>query len=198
MPEKIIKSKADRISCLYEITQAIHATLDLRKSLYKVLDLLSEHLSMKRGSITLLDPEKSVTHIELAHGISQAEMTRGRYKLGEGITGSVIESGRPMAVPNIDDEPLFLDKTRARSRIDKSKSSFICVPIKEGNRVIVIIDYEILIQTGFFGISPEKPRPKGVEGPDEHARRLRDHPFHPSAHLAGRLVCKGHRQDFVG
>jgi len=136
MHKKSIIVRSDGITCLYEITKAIHATLDLRKSLYKVLDLLSEHLGMNRGSITLLNPKTSEIHIEVAHGMSATEKTRGRYKLGEGITGRVIETGRPMAVPHIDDEPLFLDKTRARSRIDKSKISFICVPIKDGKRVI--------------------------------------------------------------
>jgi len=131
-----MKQKPDEILCLYEITKAIHATLDLRQALYKVLGLMSEHLGMNRGSISLLNPDTSEIHIEVAHGISSSEKTRGRYKLGEGVTGRVIESGRPMAVPQIDDEPLFLDRTGARSRIDKSTISFICVPIKEGRKVI--------------------------------------------------------------
>jgi len=128
--------RPDEIACLYEITKAIHSTLDLRQALYKVLDLLSEMLGMKRGSITLLDPQTSEIHVEVAHGLSHSARTRGRYKLGEGVTGKVTESGRPMVVPKIDEEPLFLDRTGARKRIDKSKISFICVPIKEGNRVI--------------------------------------------------------------
>lgn len=128
--------RPDEIACLYEISLAIHSTLDLRKSLYGILDLLSEHLGMKRGSITLLDPDTSETHIEVAHGLSKKEKTKGRYRLGEGITGRVIESGRPMVVPNIDDEPLFLDKTGSRKGIDKSKISFVCVPIKSGKRTI--------------------------------------------------------------
>ncbi|MBW2129465.1 MAG: sigma 54-interacting transcriptional regulator [Deltaproteobacteria bacterium] len=131
-----MQNHLDQVSCLYEITKAIHATLDLRKSLNRVLDLLPEHLGMKRGFITLLDPNTSEIHIELAHGITSAEKMRGRYKLGEGVTGRVIESGRPMAVPNIDEEPLFLDRTGARRRIDRSKISFICVPIKDDSRVI--------------------------------------------------------------
>lgn len=133
---KTPKPGPDEILCLYEITKAIHSTLDLRKALYKVLDMLSEHLGMNRGSITLLNPDTSEIHIEVAHGISTSEKTKGRYKLGEGITGRVIESGRPMAVPLIQEEPLFLDRTGARKRIDKSKISFICVPIKEQQRVI--------------------------------------------------------------
>ncbi len=136
MPAKTIKPRPDEISCLYEITRAIHATLDLRKSLNKALDLLSDHLGISRSSITLLNPDTSEIYIEVAHGISSTQKTRGRYKLGEGVTGRVIETGRPMVIPHVDDEPLFLDKTGARSRIDKSKISFVCVPIKEGGRVI--------------------------------------------------------------
>ena len=139
------KPKPDEISCLYEISKAIHATLDLRKSLYRVLDLLSQYLGMSRGSITLLNPETSEIHIEVAHGISSSAKTKGRYKLGEGITGRVIESGRPMAIPQIDEEPLFLDRTGARSQIDKSKISFICVPIKDGQRVVGALSVDSIV-----------------------------------------------------
>jgi Nif-specific regulatory protein len=136
MVSNLANTRPDEIGCLYEISRAIHSTLDLRKSLYKVLDLLSEDLGLNRGSITLLNPDTSEIHIELAHGISSTERTRGRYKLGEGVTGRVIQSGRPMAVPHISQEPLFLDRTGARGKGDKSQISFVCVPIKEGQRVI--------------------------------------------------------------
>lgn len=135
MPANTALQKPDQIECLYEITRALHATLDLRKALYQVLDLLSERLGMNRGSITLLTPETSEIHIVVAHG-TPLGTSRGRYKVGEGITGRVVESGRPMAIPQLDEEPLFLDRTRARSQLDKSKISFICVPIKEGRRVL--------------------------------------------------------------
>ncbi len=136
MVTKTAPSKPDEITCLYEITKALHATFDLRKALFKVLDILALQMGMNRGSITILDPESSEIYIELAHGISSAAKTKGRYKLGEGITGRVIKTGRPMAVPDIDAEPLFLDRTGARSRLKKTKISFICVPIKEGRRII--------------------------------------------------------------
>jgi Nif-specific regulatory protein len=136
----------ERISCLYEITKAIHATFDLRKALYDVLDLLSRHMEMNRGSITLLDSDTQEIRITVAHGISPAAKTRGRYKLGEGITGRVIESGRPMAVPHLDEEPLFLDRTGARSQIDKSSMSFFCVPIKEGPKVIGALSVDRLFK----------------------------------------------------
>ena len=136
MTQKPPSREPDRIACLYEVTSAIHSTLDMRRSLNRVLEILSEHLGMNRGSITLLNPETSEIHIEVAHGISAAEKNRGRYRLGEGITGKVIESGRPIAVPDIEAEPLFLARTGARRRPEKGKISFTCVPIVEGRRVI--------------------------------------------------------------
>ncbi|RJR36503.1 MAG: GAF domain-containing protein [Desulfobacteraceae bacterium] len=146
MGARQIGNEGDRISCLYEITKAIHGTFDLRKALYEVLDLLSGHMEMNRGSITLLDAETQEIRITVAHGISPAAKTRGRYKVGEGITGRVIESGRPMAVPHLDEEPLFLDRTGARSQIDKSKISFFCVPIKEGQKVIGALSVDRLFR----------------------------------------------------
>ncbi|PKN25144.1 MAG: sigma-54-dependent Fis family transcriptional regulator [Deltaproteobacteria bacterium HGW-Deltaproteobacteria-21] len=146
MTTKRSGNEPDRISCLYMITKAIHGTFDLRKALYEVLDLLSGHMEMNRGSITLLDSETKEIRITVAHGISPAAKTRGKYKLGEGITGRVIESGRPMAVPHLDEEPLFLDRTGARSQIDKSKISFFCVPIKEGQKVIGALSVDRLFK----------------------------------------------------
>ena len=83
MPDNKMIPKPDEVKCLYEITRAMHGTLDLRKALYKVLDLLEEYLGMNRGSISLLNQEKSEIHIEVAHGISSSAKTKGRYKLGE-------------------------------------------------------------------------------------------------------------------
>ena len=40
-----------------------------------------------------------------------------------------IESGKPVIVPRISGEPLFLDRTGARAETEKSQTSFICVPI---------------------------------------------------------------------
>lgn len=136
MSEFLKEAKVDEITCLYDITKAIHSTMDLRNALYLVLERLSRYLHMNRGAITLLEPETSEIHIEVAYGISPSEQKRGRYKLGEGVTGRVIESGKPIAIPRIDDEPTFLDRTRARSRMNKAEISFICVPIKEGERSV--------------------------------------------------------------
>lgn len=131
-----VYSELDEIECLYKISNAIDTGFDLKKSLYMVLSLVAEHLGMKRGSISILNSHTGEIHIEVAHGISSVEKSRGKYKLGEGITGLVIKTGRSIAVPKIGNEPLFLNRTGARKEIDKSNISFICVPIKDASNVI--------------------------------------------------------------
>ena len=50
-------------------------------------------------------------------------------KAGEGITGRVVQTGRPVVVPRISQEPTFLHRTGRRHKARASETSFICVPI---------------------------------------------------------------------
>jgi len=126
----------EEVTLLYEITKALNEHLDLRKSLYKVLEILFNSMNMVQGTITILDPLRNEINIEVAHGLTQSTMNRVKYKLGEGITGKVIETGNAVSIPKISEEPLFLDRTATRRKKQGTESSFICVPIKKGKQVI--------------------------------------------------------------
>ncbi len=89
-----------------------------------------------RGTITILNPFRNEIGIEIAHGLSRAAMERGKYKLGEGITGRVIQTGKALVVPKISEEPLFLNRTATRRAVHDQELSFICVPVKKGNQVV--------------------------------------------------------------
>ena len=124
------------VTLLYEISNALNEHLDLKKSLYKVLDILSSSLNMVRGTITILNPLRNEIHIEVAHGISRNIVENVKYKLGEGITGRVIQTGKDVAIAKISQEPLFLNRTASRKSSNKQEISFICVPVKRGGHVI--------------------------------------------------------------
>jgi Nif-specific regulatory protein len=128
--------KIEDVTLLYEISEALNEHLDLKKSLYKVLDILSSSTNMLRGTITILHPLRDEISIEVAHGLSKSAMQRGKYKLGEGITGRVIETGNAVTIPKISQEPLFLDRTATRKTNQDKELSFICVPVKKGSQVI--------------------------------------------------------------
>jgi Nif-specific regulatory protein len=124
------------LECLFEISQSLVSSPNLHVSVHRIMDVLAEKMGMSRGTLTLLRPETGELIIEIAHGMPEEKKRRGKYKIGEGITGKVFETGEPAVVPQIGKEPLFLDRTKWRGDITKQNISFICVPIKIGRNVI--------------------------------------------------------------
>ncbi len=118
------------IKTLYEITRRMGMPLPLEERMNRALDVLHENMGMERATLTLLDAEGENLTIEIAHGMDTQALKKGRYKVGEGITGKVVEAGEPIAIPNIGEEPLFLNRTGARKDLRRSRIAFICVPIK--------------------------------------------------------------------
>ncbi len=131
-----LKRELQELSLLFDISQALDRSLDLREVVAPILQALHDRMGMSRGTLTLLNRETGESYIEAAHGLSDKQRKRGLYAAGEGITGKVIESGRPMVIPRVSEEPRFLDRTQSRAHLHKQDISFICVPIKLGNEVI--------------------------------------------------------------
>ena len=107
----------------------------------KFLILLESELDLRQGTITLLSPDNSEIKIEVAHNISLEKSRKVSYKMGEGITGRVIETGKAIIVPKVSQEPLFLNRFE-RSKDAGNEISFICVPISIGRKIIGTISID--------------------------------------------------------
>ena len=138
-----VRNEVKELRLLFEVLQILDSASDLSDNLETVLEVMAEHTGMMRGVITLLDEAHGEIAIEAAYGMSAEAQSKGRYKLGEGITGKVIESGKPLVIPNVLVEPLFLNRTGSRSR--KEAVSFICVPVKMEGRVIGALSADRLL-----------------------------------------------------
>ena len=134
--EPKVRREVQELSLLFDISQTLNRSLDVWDALGSVLDTMAGHMGMIRGTLTLLNPQTGELAIEAAHGLSESQFERGRYRIGEGVTGKVVATGEPAIVPRISEEPLFLNRTGARARLRKKDISFICVPIKLGSKVV--------------------------------------------------------------
>lgn len=144
--ESHLKREIFELSTLYEISQALNSRLDLEAVMNQVLEVLHQKMGMERGTLTLLDPEKRELFIQVAHGLEKEEIERGRYQIGEGITGKVVAAGEPIVVPNVGNEPLFLNRTKARGDIKRGNIAFICVPIKLDQQTIGALSVDRLFR----------------------------------------------------
>ena len=98
-----------KLTSLIEVSQALSGTLNLKAALHRVLELLERHHGVVRSAVTLLGEDSGDLHIEASNGLS-ASGERARYRVGEGITGRVVESGKPNVVPQLGLEPMFLNR----------------------------------------------------------------------------------------
>ncbi|MBZ4682575.1 sigma 54-interacting transcriptional regulator [Thermodesulfobacterium sp.] len=140
----ISKSQKERayqeLFTLFKVSKVLSSSLNVLENLKNALQILAEDLYLTRGTVTLLDPAVNELKIAVAYGLTEEQIRRGRYKIGEGIVGKVFESGQPMIVPNIGEEPMFLNKTGAR--VKKDKISFLCVPIKLGDEIFGVLSVD--------------------------------------------------------
>ena len=127
MPQSLIRENKILLA-LFEVSKVINSSFDLEKNLAQTMHVLGDFLEMERGSVFLLDDGTKELRIVAAHGLTKDQIEKGKYKTGEGIVGRVLEKGYPVVVPDVEEEPLFLNKTG--SRIKRSGISFLCVPIK--------------------------------------------------------------------
>ncbi len=141
MVSDLLNRKISELTALYEISKTLASSLDLEVTSRKILEILHDSLGMRRGTVVLKDLGSEHYGIWAAHGLTREEIDRGQYKIGEGITGKVLEKGAPIIVPDIGKEPLFLNKTRSRD-VKRQNISFLCVPIKVQGETLGVVSVD--------------------------------------------------------
>ncbi len=128
-----------RLTTIYEISKILSSSLDLHKTLRAVLNILDSHLAMHRSMASLL--QDGELRVIAASGLSNEAIERGRFLIGEGVTGRILQTGVPAVIPDVSQEPLFLNRTGARDLKGK-RIAFIAVPIKVGHETIGVLSVD--------------------------------------------------------
>ena len=137
-PAEAHAGEVRKLSTLLEASQALSATLDLKESLQRVLEILGRHHGAIRSTVVLLNENTGDVELEAASGAITAK--RVRYRVGEGITGKVVQTGKPMVVPRVSREPMFLSRAAERPELPGQELSYISAPIGlEGKTVGAIV-----------------------------------------------------------
>lgn len=126
------------LTLLLEISRILDRTEDLKQSISPILNAIAAHSPMIRGAITLLNRDTDEIMIESAYGLTENQQRRGRYQLGEGITGQVVKSGTPIIIEDISTDESLVNRTGAEksSKPQGKKTAFVSVPVKIRNTTI--------------------------------------------------------------
>jgi Nif-specific regulatory protein len=122
------------LTLLLRVSGILDSSLDLRDVVGPILTTVAEHFRFRRAFLTLHNRDTGEIAIESAHGLSPSQQRKGIYRLGEGVTGRVVQTGEPAIIERVSEEPLFLDRTGGLEQ--GRETSYLCVPIKLGNTVV--------------------------------------------------------------
>jgi Nif-specific regulatory protein len=133
----------EELRALHEIARVLARSDELKDQLQQTLDILSIWLGMERGMISILDLQTGEVWLDVARGVD-VETGKISYQPGEGITGKVAQTGRPMAIANLGHETHFLDRTGARRSLNREELAFLCVPIFYQGKVVGVLSADKL------------------------------------------------------
>lgn len=145
--------KNRELTAILEVSRVLTTSFDLEKNLSSAMSALGSLLEMQRGCVFLLDPLSGELRIVAAHGLTKENIEKGKYRIGEGIVGRVLEKKIPMVISNIGKEPLFLNKTG--SRPEKDGISFLCVPIEFKNEALGVLSVDRIYSKKLGGVDDD-------------------------------------------
>jgi signal transduction histidine kinase len=92
-----LKSQFDRLSLLYQVSQTIHSTLEPEAALQLIVAEAVKAMRATSGSAALINPNKGLLEIHASIGLPEAARSF-KLRVGEGITGTVARTGKPLRV----------------------------------------------------------------------------------------------------
>jgi len=141
-PEEAHAGEVRKLSTLLEASQALSATLDLKEGLQRVLEVLGRHHGAIRSTVVLLNEETGEVEVEASAG-AITPGKRVRYRVGEGITGQVVQTGEPIVVPRVSREPSFLHRAAERPELPDQELSYISAPVTLDGRTVGAVGIDL-------------------------------------------------------
>ncbi len=108
-----------------------------------VMAILSEYFSIKYSSLLLQDPQKDSLHVEAVYGIER-EIHPLACPSQKGMIGRVLESRQPVAIQNLNQEPLYEEMTKSQKRSEKIQPPLLCIPLASDDEPLGVMNVNSL------------------------------------------------------
>jgi sigma-B regulation protein RsbU (phosphoserine phosphatase) len=136
---------------LKEISDVVSSIDDVQSVMQDLVRLTTSLLNVSNCSLVMRDPGSDELRIRAAHGLSPEVIKNYRSRIGEGITGWVAKTGKPLLIENVETHPLFQRQSHTRY----STKSLLSVPLLFQREVIGVLNVNNRKDGGVFTKSDE-------------------------------------------
>lgn len=139
MKSENISYEKKALRALYELSQATTSSANISDVFDKILDKAMKIIGVEKASIMRFDPHDRVLKIIAAKGVPKNVIESARVKSGEGISGKVFASQRPLLVKDVKTRPEALREKRYKSR-SLISAPVTCFPLKVRGRPVGVVN----------------------------------------------------------
>ena len=120
---------------LFEIGKAIGSDEDLSSLLSHISQLICKLLDACACSVMLLDASGRQLFTKAAHGLAEGRIGKVSFRVGQGVAGWVVESGKPALIDNVASDSRFVLVASSATNI----VSMACVPLIARNHRVGVL-----------------------------------------------------------
>lgn len=126
-----------RLQRLQEVSGILASSLNPREVRGLAMQAATQLVDAETGSLLLLDEDKNELYFDVALGEKGERVRQIRLKLGEGIAGYVAQTGEPVLIDDVQNDPRF-----ARTADNQSgflTRNMVCVPVRVRGKMLGVL-----------------------------------------------------------
>ncbi|MFW6284109.1 MAG: sigma-54 interaction domain-containing protein [Desulfosalsimonas sp.] len=112
---------------------------DLDRLLEMILEAGARMMRARASSLLLLDKKTGRLNFQVATGAKKDEIKQFSVRVGEGIAGHVASTGEPLLIADVSQDRRWY--RHISDQIGFKTRSIACVPLKDGSRVIGVVEF---------------------------------------------------------
>jgi signal transduction histidine kinase len=143
--EKETLEKQERLQLLYEVSQALNASLDWEKTIETVIDAVIHVTGAERGILVLL--EDGELEIKVTRNATDEPFSEEGLRFSQSVVRQALERGKPLLTSNAQIDPRFQG---SESIIAYGLRSILCAPLIYQGQPLGVIYVENRAQAGSF------------------------------------------------
>jgi GAF domain-containing protein len=122
------------LDTILKFSALINSSLNIIEVLDNAMKWAEEFIDAEASSVYELDEENNELSVRLARGEKKGAVEGLKMKVGEGIAGSVVATGKPVVIQDVSKDKRFSDKIDRLTGF--TTRSMICVPLILRNRSV--------------------------------------------------------------
>lgn len=140
--------QVERLMACIEFSKVLASVYDMESLLTAVLERINAIIPAKNWSLLLIDPMTKELYFAVVVGVAPEAVKDIRLKPGEGIAGTVVRTGEPIFIPDVNQDPRFCDRVDSLTGFDTR--SIIAQPLIVRGEVIGVFEVVNVEDERFF------------------------------------------------